>query len=387
MIEAHSLTRYSLLFLVASALACHSRPTARGGGPRPPVNEVWVTEAEANHMGLETTVVANREIVDRLPLSGTVTFDDSRVSHVFSPIAGRITRIEAQLGDRVQRSEALAQISSPDLGSISADYDKARADYAASHHDLLRQRELETEGAASHRDVEVATETYRRATAELSRAREHMSLLSAGTVDRVTQSYTIRSPIEGDVIARGATPGLELQGQYAGGSSPELFTIGRLDRVWIMADVYEMDFANVRIGASAVVHVVAFPAREYSGRVEWVSGFVDHTTRTARIRCSVENPDQSLRPGMFATVIVGVPSISALSIPRSAALRVSDQTIVFVERGRSRDNRTRFESWPVLTDEGSNGPWLEVRGGLAAGDRVVSHSGIQLLGLLRESAP
>jgi multidrug efflux pump subunit AcrA (membrane-fusion protein) len=214
-----------------------------------------------------------------------------------------------------------------------------------------------------------------------------MQLLNAGTVDRVTQTYTIRSEIDGEVIARTAMPGLEVQGQYSSGTSQELFTIGSLDRVWIIGNVYEMDLARVRVGAAVVVRVIAFPSREYLGQVEWISGVLDEATRSARIRCSVENRDGALRPQMFATVTVDVPAVSVLAIPRNALLRASDATIVFVDRGRASDGRFRFVPWPVVTDEGSNEPWLPVRRGLVAGDRVVSNNAIQLLGLLRESTP
>jgi cobalt-zinc-cadmium efflux system membrane fusion protein len=274
---------------------------------------------------------------------------------------------------------------SPDLGNATSDLDKAQADAIVAGRDMQRQRELLGEGAAARRDVEFAESTYRRAEAELQRARQRVRMLYASGYNRVTQTYTIRSAIEGEVVSRAATPGLEVQGQYEGGSS-ELFTIGQLDRVWVIASAYEMDLARLRIGAPAVVRVVAYPGREFQGAVDWISGVLDPATRTIRVRCIVDNLDRALRPEMFATVAVQVPVVSTLAIPREAALRVGDNVVVFIERGRAPDGRMRFESWPVRVDEGSGGPWIPMHEGLHQGDRIVVSGGIQLLGMLRESS-
>src|SRR5262249_24937808 len=160
----------------------------------------------------------------------------------------------------------LATILSPDVGSASSDLSKAEADATTAEHDMYRQRELVAEGAASRRDAEQAEDHYRRAAAELERARERVRLLHGGSFNRVTQQFALRAPIAGEVITRNANPGIELAGQYttggggnpgggAAGSGAELFTIGELDHVWVLAEVYEVDLARVLVGATATVTV------------------------------------------------------------------------------------------------------------------------------------
>jgi len=85
-------------------------------------------------------------------------------------------------------------------------------------------------------------------------------------VDTVSQTYTLRAPIDGEVLTRNVSPGVEVQGQYGGGQAIELFTVGRFDRVWIVADLYEMDLARVSVGAPATVRAISYGNRVFRGK-------------------------------------------------------------------------------------------------------------------------
>src|SRR5262249_15380098 len=150
--------------------------------------------------------------------------------------------------------------------------------------------------AGSQRDFETAQDNHRKAKAEMERARHKAALFRRAAGDDVTQGFTLRAPIEGEVIARNVNPGVEVQGQYSGGTAVELFTVGELDSVWVLADVFEMDLARVRRGAPVTIKVVAYPDRAFQGQVDYITGALDPTTRTARIRCSIANPDRALKP-------------------------------------------------------------------------------------------
>src|SRR5581483_9644513 len=175
--------------------------------------------------------------------------------------------------------------------------------------------------------------------------------LRGGSVDTVTNSYTLRAEIDGEIVARAANPGTEVQGQYSGGNPMELFTIGNLDRVWVIADVFEMDLDRVHVGSRVRVHVVAYPSRVFTGQVDWISGVLDPTTRTTRVRCVFDNSDRALHPEMFATIEIAVDPVHTLAIPRSALLRLGENTMVFVQRGPAPGGRIRFERVPVAVDD------------------------------------
>ena len=187
----------------------------------------------------------------------------------------------------------------------------------------------------------------------------------------MTQTYTLTAPVDGEVLDRNITPGTEVQGQYSGGATQELFTIGELATVWVLADVYEVDLARVHVGAHAAVTVLSHPDKVFDGKVDWVSGMLDPNTRTAKIRCTFENPSGELRPQMYATVRVSVDERRALAIPRNAVQALGDYKLTFVELGES-DGHVAFERIPVDVDDRAASAWLEVKHGLEAGQKVVT---------------
>jgi cobalt-zinc-cadmium efflux system membrane fusion protein len=367
------------LTLPLSGCSRHAVAKSENAAEAPP-GEVWLTDAQVAEAKIKVEPLAEQDVDDVIVTSGKVTFDDAHVSHVFSPVSGRITRIEAKVGQRVKAGDVLAILESPDIGIASADLHKAEADRIAAEHDLDRQKELLAAHATSQRDYEQAEDAYRKAKAEVDRAKQKAGLLRAGNADAVTQTYAIRAEIDGEVVARNITPGVEVAGQYGGGAAVELFTIGELDKVWVMADVYEMDSARVKVGSKVVIKLFAFPNRTFPAKVEWVAGTLDPATRTAKVRCVLDNSDRALKPEMYATLFISVDERKALAIPRSALLRLGDQTAVFVEKAKNHDGRHVYMKELVTVDETEGGKWLPITHGLEKGIRVVTEGSILLSG-------
>jgi cobalt-zinc-cadmium efflux system membrane fusion protein len=366
--------------LAAPLAACH-RPEAPGRAVQPPAGEVWLTPQQVKDAKIEIEPLQVHDVDDTILTSGTVSLDDLRAGHVFSPVTGRVVSILAALGQRVKKGQTLAIIESPDIGTAVADVHKAEADVIAAEHDLKRKKELFEQKAGPAADVEAAQDTYRKAKAELERAREKERLLRVGSANTVTQQYPLPSPVDGEVLSRNINPGVEIQGQYSGGANQELFTIGELDRVWVMADLYEMDLARVHVGSPASVSVVAYPGMRFNGRVDWVSGSLDPGTRTAKVRLSIDNPDRLLRPMMYATVQISVDQARSLAIPRNALLRIGDEKVVFIEVGEG-DGYVRFKKVDVDVDEGESSPFLVLKTGLPAGTKLVVSGAILLSQML-----
>jgi cobalt-zinc-cadmium efflux system membrane fusion protein len=349
-----------------------------------PNNEAWLTPQQVKEAKLEIQPLGDQDVGGAVVTGGKVTFDDLRVSHVYSPVTGRVVRIEAQPGQRVKKGAPLATIESPDVGTAIADLAKAQADLAAAEHDYKRQKELFEAHAGSQKDYEAAEDNYGKAKAEVGRALAKVRLLRSGggSVDSVTQQYSLRAPIDGEVIARNVNPGTEVQGQYSGGNPVELFTIGELDQVWVLADLYEQDFAQVKKGTRVNVTVFAYPHKLFQGHVDWVSDSLDPATRTAKVRCSIGNPTRELKPEMSAQVKISVDERKALAIPHTALLRLGDQTMVFVEKPDSNGTTRKFERRPVAVDEDLGGDFLPVVRGVERGEHVVTSGAILLSGML-----
>jgi multidrug efflux pump subunit AcrA (membrane-fusion protein) len=141
----------------------------------------------------------------------------------------------------------------------------------------------------------------------------------------------------------------------------------------VLSDIYESDISRIKVGAHAEVAAVAYPTKKFEGKVDWISGTLDPTTRTEKVRCTFPNPERILKQDMYTTVTISVASHKELALPPTAILRLGDQNVVFVDRGKTQDGKERFERVPVAVDEASGSKWLPVLHGIDAGARVVVH--------------
>ncbi|HTR49520.1 MAG TPA: efflux RND transporter periplasmic adaptor subunit [Kofleriaceae bacterium] len=352
-----------------------------------PNDEVWPTPKQIEEGHITTAKVATRDIAEAVTIGGRLAFDDTRISHVFSPVNGRITKVLAQPGQRVAKGAPLAAIVSPDLGSYLADVAKAEADATQAEHEYARQKELYDAGVGAKRDLEAAEDALRKAKAELERAKQLTQLLQSADFDKVTQEYLLRSPIAGEVISRKANPGLEVQGQYSNGGSSsnvvELFTIGELGELWMLGDVYEMDLPRVTEGDEVALRVDVYPDTPFHGRVDWVADVLDPVQHTAKVRCVIDNSSHLLRPEMYERVDIAVPGKQLVVVPRAAVMRVDGETIVFVQTGeKKRDGGVVFKRRKVVARLDDNSQLVPVLSGLEPGEVVAVDHSLMLLGML-----
>jgi cobalt-zinc-cadmium efflux system membrane fusion protein len=367
--------------LAIGAAGCSS-PAAATSSDKAPPGEAWLTPQQIKELQVKIDTVGDQAVGGTIRAVARVTFDDLRVAHVFSPVTGRITKILTQPGQHVTKGQALCAIESPDLGTAMSDVAKAGATLLQAEKDWQRQKELIEEQAASRRDYESAQAIYLNAKAEVARAQRKAKLLRQGSLDTVTQEFTLSSPIDGEVIMRGANPGLEVQGQYTGGATVELFTIGKLDRVWVLADAFEMDLPRIKSGTPVSVSVVAYPGETFSGHVEWISDTLDPASRTAKVRCSIDNPQLKLKPEMYGTALVTVDADQKLAVKRTAIFTLGEQTVAFVQVGTAPDGQLRFARRIVTVEETAGGDLIPIKQGLEKNDRVVSSGGVILLDMI-----
>ncbi len=340
-----------------------TRPRSR----RRPPGEVWLTPQQVKNANIAGAAGrrAGRRRRHRDQRQGHLR-RSARRARLLAGHRPRVVASTRSPAQRVKKGAALAVIESPDIGSAFSDLDKAQADLdrrASTTSSARRSSSRRT--PARRRTTRRARTTIGKAKAELERAQtEGVTSSGKGSADAVTQEYTLRAPIDGEVIARNVNPGIEVQGQYSrrhrgralhhrrarsrSGSSP---TCSR----WISARVQDRR-------AASRCSVVAYPDAVFAGKVDWVSDLLDPTTRTAKVRCTLRQPQRaSCKPEMYATVsIVGRPSAGRSPSRDRAILRLGDQTVVFVQNGTAPDGLLRFERRPVAVDEDEGGDCLPV---------------------------
>src|SRR6185503_13529969 len=300
-------------------------PTSRpeSGAALPDVVVTLNPEAVAR-AGITIATVGTSRAAAGLRLPGVVEPNAYRQVVVTTLVAGRITRVVAELGQRVQRGQMMAQVFSPELAEAHTRYTSARAELEAHERELGRTEKLVEIGAASRQELERlhAEHTARRADVQSARSRLELlgvpeAALDAASGQEARASADIPAPIDGVVTERLANVGLNVE------LASKLFTVVDLTTVWVVADLYEKNFSHVRVGSPATVTTAAYPDLPLRGRVSYIDPQVSVQTRTAKLRVEVPNPRNELRLGMYADVQVsGVESATVPVIPRSAVQTV-----------------------------------------------------------------
>jgi membrane fusion protein, heavy metal efflux system len=311
--------------------------------------------------------VGQQTILEMLDLAAQVQPDPTKVVRIFPPVSGRVVAIEVKPGDFVRRGQTVATLSSSDVASFRSDFAKANIEAERATRAVERQKVLFEHGAAAEKDYIDARAQADSARAELARATQRLELLNVSpsvTTDRVT----LVSPASGVVLDVSAAPG-EFSKSLE--SANPLITVADLNPVWIVGDVYEKDVAKVGRGKQVTVTLQAYPGQQWSGRIDSLSGALDPTTRTLKVRVALPNPEQRLKPEMFGTIHVKTSAHQALVVPAGAIIREGNTTTVFVNDASKPEQRT------VTTGRTVDGK-VEVLSGLRVGEEVAAE-GAELL--------
>jgi Cu(I)/Ag(I) efflux system membrane fusion protein len=313
-------------------------------GNVPGLTTVHLTPERIQLIGVRTVVVAERAIGSRLDLVGFVAPEEGRVRTVQLRVSGTIQELfAARTGETVRAGEPLLSIYSPEL-------------YQSEQEFLIELGATDSTGGMHHEGS--AASSTRRRLELLGVPDDEIRRLAR---DRTASTrLTLRSPVSGTVLERNV-----VEGQNVGADTP-LLTVADLSRVWVLADLYEMDFTRVRVGDRARFTAEAIPGRVIEGRVDFIYPTVSSETRTLKLRISLANPAGLLRPGMYGRVAIEAGGRPGLALPSEAVINAGDQDYVFLAHADGH-----FE--PRMVTVGTHaGDWVQVVRGVSAGDTVVA---------------
>ena len=322
-------------------------------------------------IGITTTPATAGTSTVRLRLPGVVEPNSYKQVTVTPLVSGRITQVRAELGQSVMLNEVLATVLSPELAEAQTEFIAAKAEHAAHDQRQARAQRLFAIGAVSRQELEMLDAEKSREDQRVETARTRLTLLGIpedktqrlATPADVVTTFDVRAPMAGVVTARQANQGLNVD------PTTPLFTVVDLSTVWVVADVYETDFARIRVGTSAAITAAAYPGMTLSGRVAYIDPQVRPDTRTAKIRIEVPNTGGRLKLGMFVDVQVGERmATSVVRIPASAVQPSGAESVVYVAQPGATG---RFEERPVRLGEPMDGQ-IAVVSGLQAGEQVVT---------------
>src|SRR3954467_1782641 len=216
---------------------------------------VTLTPEAIQRAGIVVTPVSQGRDTSTLRLPGVVEPNAYKQVVVTPLVAGRVTRVLAELGQAVRRGQPLAEIFSPELAEAETRCVSARAELDAHERELQRTEKLVEIGSASRQELERLHAEHAAKLTGVESARTRLELLglpasaiaNLGPGKDVGATTTVFAPIAGIITERAANAGLNVD------TAAKLFTVVDLSTVWVIADLYEKDFSRVSVGTGVTV--------------------------------------------------------------------------------------------------------------------------------------
>ncbi len=316
---------------------------------------------------------------------GKIAVDEDRSTPVFSPYAGRVTKLLARPGDSVAQGQPLFVIEAADTVQAQNDFvaavtglNKAKSQLDLAQIQDNRAKDLFEGRAIPLKDYQQtqaalisAQNDLRSANIALEAARNRLRILGLSdeaiiafqTKGIINREVTIYAPLAGTVVQRKVGPG-----QYVNaGASDPVFVIGDLSTVWLTAFVRETESSAVSVGQEISFNVLALPGRAITARINYVSAAIDPATRRLLVRATIDNPGGLLKPEMFANVtIYSAGDHPAIGVPKQALIYEADKVRVWV----AHEDKS-IELRQIKTGL-TNGDLVEVQGNLKPGEQIVT---------------
>ncbi|HEY0191344.1 MAG TPA: efflux RND transporter periplasmic adaptor subunit, partial [Kofleriaceae bacterium] len=289
--------------------------------------------------------------------------DEARASRLGSPLAGRVTSVAVDRGQRVKAGAALYTVASPNLAELRADREKAQIGKGSAKVNLDRNQALVDAQSLPGKELVAAKQQL--AEAELAVQLSEQKLASLRVTGAGDASFTVTAPRDGVVVEKNIAVGQEVDA-----TSGTLMAVADLSFVWVVADLFESDAGALAAGAQAKVAVAG---TELDGTVAQVSAVVDPERHTVPVRVQLANPEGLLRPNAYAQVRFFDPTKAAVSLPSDAVMSDGAKSYVYVQDKA----KGTFVHRDITVGSPSNGK-VPVLAGLSPKDPVVVQGAILL---------
>ena len=352
-----------------------------------PSDVVKISPEARRDVGITVQQATLRSLQVTLAATGIVSEDPGRVAHIRPLARGLVEKIFARLGDRVSAGDPLIEYDNIDLGLAIGEFLGAKAELQRCLTDLEvrkkileRSREMLRAGAVAQtthdlreaevKDAEAKTDGARAAVAKIEDQIRRFGWTDLDLTKLPSKQppsphsmsrSVLKAPFSGVVTSQHAV------GSEVVGPETELLTITDMSSLWVLADVYEKELAQIHIGKNVQVRVASFPGETFVGKITHVSDMIDPRSRTAKVRCVVPNDKGLLRLEMFATIEIPVKQTgSVLAVPASSIQHMESRPVIFVENSEGE-----FQKREVKTGVESQ-EYIEIRSGLKPGEQVVT---------------
>ncbi len=299
-------------------------------------NVVSIEPEVVQNLGIRTVKAERTRLWRGIDTVGYIDYDESKVSHIHLRTEGWIENLAVKSErERVGQGDRLFDLYSPELVNAQKEFVTA---LSSGNKSLIRA----------------------------SRARLAALGVSADQVKNIEQSRQTKHHISVFAPQDGVVSRLMVREGMFVKPDMNVMSLGDLSAVWLLAEVFERQAEWVRVGQEAEVRLSYVPGKVWHGTVEYIYPSLDPKTRTLKVRMRFENPDEALKPNMYANVrIFGGPKKDIIVVPVEGLIRTGREQRVIVALGEGR-----FEARDVVAGIES-GNYVEIMRGIDEGDEVV----------------
>jgi cobalt-zinc-cadmium efflux system membrane fusion protein len=372
-----------IAFGATRILAQHEKPTEltsvnRRGLP-------FYMPSAAEWASLSVAPVSERGFRGEHVTEGKIAVNEESSTPIFSPYAGRVTKLLVKPSDTVERGQPLFIVEATDTVQGLNDFITALSTLNTTRSKLnlaeiveKRANDLYAGKAVplkdwqqSQADLTTAQNDMRAAETALEAANNRLRILGRSEdqiaafqqTRQMSADTPIYSPIGGTVIQRKVGPGQFI----SSGASDPVFVIGDLSTVWLTAFVRETEASGVAVGQEIMFSLLALPGSEFKARIDYVAAAIDPSTRRLLVRATINNKDGALKPEMFANVtIYSGGDRPGIGVPKQALIYEGEHVRLWV----AHDDKL-IELRDIETGL-TNGDLVEVRTNLKAGEKIVT---------------
>ncbi|MBL4941286.1 MAG: efflux RND transporter periplasmic adaptor subunit [Colwellia sp.] len=308
-----------------------------GSGPDEGKGTIRISPDVVNNLGVRTVTAQYKALHTQIDTVGYVAYDEDRLVHIHPRVEGWIEKLYVKaIGDPVEKGQALYDIYSPQL--VNAQEELLLA---------LDRKNKRLITAAEDRlmALQIPTSAIKR----LKKTR------------KVSQNITFYAP------QKGVVENLKIREGFFVKPGATILSIGDLSEVWVEAEVFERQAAQVQVGTPLTMILDYLPGQIYQGKIDYVYPTLDAKTRTVKVRIRFNNANGEFKPNMFAQISIHTSADkSALLIPKEALIRTGNQDRVVLALGEGS-----FKSVEVKVGR-FDSESVEILSGISEGEMVVS---------------
>ena len=321
--------------------------------------------------GIEYSNSEIRPVMGELVLNGKVVPDENNLVNVYPMIGGKVTDVNFEIGDLVDLEKTLITLNSGEAREFEKEFLAAQDEYELAKKGYDIQLELNKSKFSSARELAYAKKDLEIAKAELARLREVYKVYS------ITEGgkYVIKSPVAGFILEKKVGPNMQIRSD----ANDYLFSVARLDEVFIAFDIYERDISKVKKGQSIQIQLLSNPDSTIVATVKRIENIIDPETRTVKARVYLKNPNYQLKPHMFCTGKLTYKTNGEMVSVDKKSL-IFDNNKYFVMIYHSKDNiETRQVEVHSSTDQ-----FAYISSGLSAGEKVITKKQLYIYDALND---